>query len=62
MLKVGYATTLTFGATLSGRIFRNKGKTGPEYSPLIEPSLSDDEEATYDSPQMTVQLINQGFL
>ena len=34
-----------FGATQSGRSFRDGGRKGPEYSPLIEPPLSDNDGA-----------------
>ena len=51
-----------FGYTRSGKRFRNQGKVGPKYSPLIEPPSSDDEGATKASPHIAVQLIRQGFL
>ena len=35
-----------FGCKRSGRRFRNQGKIGLEYSPLIGPPPSDDEGAT----------------
>lgn len=50
-----------FEAMRSGRNFRGRGRRGPEYSPLIEPPLSDDEEATQASLQSAIQLIKQGF-
>jgi len=34
-----------FGATQSGKFFKDRGRIGPEYSPLIESPLSDDEGA-----------------
>jgi len=39
-----------FGAMQSGKTFKDRGKTSPEYSPLIIPPLSDDEEAAQASP------------
>ena len=51
-----------FGATQSGKLFRDRGRTSPEYSPLIEPPLSDDEGVAQASLQSVVQLIRQGFL
>jgi len=59
---MSYAITLMFGATRSGRTFRDEEIKGPEYSLLIEPPLSDDEGAAQASPLSIIQLIRQGFL
>lgn len=47
---MGYAVALMFGATRSGSNLRDGGRKGPEYSPLIEPPLSDNEGETQASP------------
>lgn len=59
---MGYAVTLMFGAKRSGKPFRDGGREGPEYSPLIRPTLSDDEGTLQTSPLSASQLIRQGFL
>lgn len=58
---MGHAVTLMSEATLSGRHLRDGGRKGPEYSPLIELALSDDEGAVQCSPLSSIQLIRQGF-
>jgi len=59
--KTGYAATLMFEATRSGKTYKNKGRKGFEYSPLISPSLGDEEGLAQASPQSSIQLIRQGF-
>ena len=61
MWKTGYAITLIFGATKSGRFFRNHEGLGPEYIPLIRPPLSDDEWEEMTPPWSAIQLITQGI-
>jgi len=50
---MGYAIALMFGAMQSGKIFRDRGKTVPEYSLFIGPPLSDDG-AVQASPQSEI--------
>ena len=45
-----------------GRFFRRNGGSSPEYSPLIEPSSSNDEGTVLNTPRSVVQLITQGIL
>ena len=40
---MGYAATLMFEATQSGETYRNEGRKGPEYNPLISAPLSDED-------------------
>lgn len=58
---MGYAIDLMFKSTQSGRIFRNREGSGPEYSPLIGPTLSEDVGVVQASPLGVVQPIRQGF-
>ena len=58
---MGYVVTLMFGATRSGKTYRNEGKKGPEYSPLISPPGGVEEGIAQVSPQSAIQLIRQGF-
>jgi len=44
--KEGYAVTLMFGATRSGKVYRIEGNKGLENSPLILPPQGDEEELT----------------
>ena len=46
MQKTSYAATLMFEAMQSGKTYRNEGRKGPKYSPLILPSLGDKEGVT----------------
>jgi len=41
---MGYAATSMFGTTRSGKTYRNEGKGGLEYSPLISPPQGDEED------------------
>lgn len=59
---MSYVIALIFGATRSGKPFRDVGRKGPEYSPLIGPPLSDDKGTPQVSPLSVSQLIRQGFL
>ena len=59
--KTGYATTLMFRVTRSGKTYRNEGRKGPEYSPLISPPLGDEDGVAQPSPRSAIQLIRQGF-
>jgi len=54
---MGYATTLMFGATRSGKTYRNEGRKGPEYSSLMSPFLGDEEGVVQASLQSAVHLI-----
>jgi len=50
MREMGYAATLMIGAMRSGKTYRNEGKKGPAYSPLISPPLGDEEGVLQASP------------
>ena len=58
---MGYVATLMFGATRSGKTYKNEGRKGPEYSPLISPPLGDEEGVAQASLRSVIQLIRQGF-
>ena len=57
MRKIGDAATLMFEATRSATTYRNKGRKGPKYNPLISAPLSDDDGVAQASLQSAVQLI-----
>jgi len=61
MWTAGHAATLMFGATQSGKYFKDQRRKVLEYIPLIVPPLSDDEGAAQSSPLSIVHLIRQGF-
>jgi len=44
--KEGYAVTLMFKATRSGKAYRNEGNKGPKNSPLISALRGDKEKLT----------------
>ena len=48
-----------FGATRSGRIYRNEGSAELETSPLISPPRGDEEELAKVSPRSAINLISQ---
>ena len=50
-----------FGVMKSGKTYRNEGRKGPKYIPLISPPLSDKEGVTQASLLSAIQLIKQGF-
>jgi len=50
-----------FVATQSRKSFKDGGRKGLEYSPMIGPPFSDDEGTPQTSPVSTSQLIRQGF-
>ena len=51
-----------FGATGSGRIFRNEGSAKLETSPLISPPRESEEELVKVSPRSVISLIKQRIL
>ena len=50
-----------FGTTRSGKTYRNEGKGGLEYSPLISPPQGDEEDKAKVSLWSAIKLIWQGF-
>jgi len=51
-----------FGATRSGRIYRNEGSEELETSPLISPPRESEEELTKVSPRSAISLIRHQIL
>ena len=47
---MGYAATLMFKAMRNGKAYRNEGRKGPKYNPLISPPLGYEEGVTQAAP------------